>query len=90
MKKIKFNGWALLSTIISLMIVLPNIDIIIHLFQKPNKTWYHIKEYLLKEYIVTSIIVVFFTVLLSRIIGVTLSWLISAYDFHLGNFLDGL
>ncbi len=53
-------GGHFLSTIISLMIVLPNIDIIIHLFQKPNKTWYHIKEYLLKDYIVTSIIVVFF------------------------------
>ncbi len=37
MKKIKFNGWALLSTIISLMIVLPNIDIIIHLFQNQTK-----------------------------------------------------
>ena len=86
MKKIKFNGWALLSTIISLMIVLPNIDIIIHLFQKPNKTWYHIKEYLLKDYIVTSIIVVFFTVLLSIIIGVTLAWLISAYDFPFRKF----
>ncbi len=86
MKKIKFNGWALLSTIISLMIVLPNIDIIIHLFQKPNKTWYHIKEYLLKDYIVTSIIVVFFTVLLSIIIGITLAWLISAYDFPFRKF----
>ena len=86
MKKIKFNGWALLSTIISLMIVLPNIDIIIHLFQKPNKTWYHIKEYLLKDYIVTSIIVVFFTVLLSIIIGVTLAWFISAYDFPFRKF----
>lgn len=86
MKKLRFNGWAILSTIISLMIVLPNIDIIIHLFQKPNKTWYHIKEYLLKDYLTTSIIVVVFTVILTVIIGVTLAWLVSAYDFPFRKF----
>lgn len=31
-----------------------------------------------------------FTVLLSIIIGVTLAWLISAYDFPFRKFLDGL
>lgn len=86
MKKFRFNGWAILSTIISLMIVLPNIDILIHLFQKPNKTWYHIKEYLLKDYVMTSVIVVIITVLLTVIIGVTLAWIISAYDFPFRKF----
>ena len=46
MKKIKFNGWALLSTIINLMIVLPNIDIIIHDISRDNsfKGIYHFEE----------------------------------------------
>lgn len=87
MKKLKFNGWALLSTIIGLMIVLPNLDIIIHLFQKPNETWFHIKEYLLKDYVITSAIVVIFTVIFTIIIGTTLAWLISAYDFPFRKFL---
>ncbi|WP_346962373.1 iron ABC transporter permease [Clostridium sp.] len=87
MKKLKFNGWAVLSTIISLMIVLPNLDIIIHLFQKPNETWFHIKEYLLKDYITASIIIVTFTIIFTVIIGVTLAWLISAYDFPFRKFL---
>lgn len=87
MRKLKFNGWAILSTIIALMVVLPNLDIIIHLFQKPNATWFHIKEYLLKDYVITSAIIVIFTIIFAVIIGVTLAWLISAYDFPLRKFL---
>lgn len=86
MRKLRFNGWAILSTIISLMIVLPNLDIIIHLFQKPNETWFHIKEYLLKDYVITSIVVVLATIVFTVIIGTTLAWLISAYDFPLRKF----
>lgn len=86
MKRFRFNGWAILSAIISLLIIIPNLDVILHLFKSPNSTWYHIKEYLLKDYVVTSIIVVFFTVLLSILIGVTLAWLVASYDFPFRKF----
>ncbi len=86
MKKIKFNGWAILSTIFMLMIVVPNIDVILHLFQKPNKNWYHIKEYLLNDYIVNTLIICVFTALFTMIIGTSIAWLVSAYEFPMRKF----
>lgn len=86
MKKIKFNGWAILSSIFVLMILLPNIDVIIHLFKKPNENWYHIKEYLLKDYVINTTIIAISTAFLTSIIGVSLAWLVSAYDFPMRKF----
>ncbi len=86
MKKIRFNGWAILSSFFILMIILPNIDVVVHLFQKPNETWYHIKEYLLKDYIINTVVIASFTALFTMIIGTSLAWLISAYDFPMRKF----
>lgn len=86
MRKIKFNGWAILSTIFILMIVLPNINVISHLFSKPNENWYHIKEFLLKDYIINTVIICIFTGLLTMILGTSLAWLVSAYEFPMRKF----
>ncbi|MEG1255419.1 iron ABC transporter permease [Clostridium sp.] len=86
MKKIRFNGWAILSTIFMLMIVIPNIDVVLHLFQKPNETWYHIKEYLLRDYVINTVIICTSTAMLTMIIGTSLAWLVSAYDFPMRKF----
>lgn len=86
MKKIKINGWLGLSTIFMLMILIPNIDVIIHLFKKPNENWYHIKEYLLKDYILNTAIIAVATGGLTMIIGTSLAWIVSAYDFPMRKF----
>ena len=86
MKKIKINIWAVLSTIFMLMILLPNIDVILHLFKEPNDTWYHIKKYLLKNYILNTSIIAISTGILTMIIGTSLAWLVSAYDFPMRKF----
>lgn len=86
MKKIKFNGWAILSTIFILMIVIPNINVILHLFSKPNENWYHIKEFLLKDYIVNTAIICIFTGLLTMVLGTSLAWLVSSYEFPMRKF----
>lgn len=86
MKRIKLNGFAALSTIFMLMIVLPNIDVILHLFEKPNENWYHIKEYLLNDYIKNTTVIALFTGILTMIIGTSLAWLVSAYDFPMRRF----
>lgn len=86
MKKIKVNGWAILSTVFILMIVLPNINVIVNLFNKPSENWYHIKEYLLKNYITNTLIICLFTGLFTAILGVSLSWLVSAYEFPMRKF----
>lgn len=86
MKTIKVNSWAILSTVFILMIVLPNINVIVNLFNKPSENWYHIKEYLLKDYITNTVIICLFTGLLTAILGVSLSWLVSAYEFPMRKF----
>lgn len=86
MKKIKFNGWAILSTVFILMIVIPNLNVIMHLFNKPNENWYHIKQYLLKDYIINTIIICLFTGVFTMVIGVSLAWLVSAYEFPMRRF----
>lgn len=86
MKKIKFNGWAILTFIVILMIIIPNLEIIIKLFGKPSESWGHIKEYLLIDYVKGSTVLVVFTALFTMIIGVTLSTIISLYEFPLRSF----
>ena len=86
MKKRRPNIWGILSTVVILLILLPNLDIVLHLFQKPNETWHHIKEYLLVDYVSHSTFIVVVTGILTMFIGTTLAWLISAYDFPMRKF----
>lgn len=89
--KSNFNIWAFLSSFFVILIVIPNLYIIINLFNEANENWYHIKEYLLQDYIVNTLLLISFTGLLTIIIGTGLAWLISLYDFPLrGLFKWGL
>lgn len=85
--KRSFNIWSILSFIGVALILLPNLNIFINLFSKASENWDHIKEYLLYDYIMNSIILIVFTGIFTVIIGVTLSWIIAAYDFPLKRFL---
>jgi iron(III) transport system permease protein len=84
--KLDINLWSILSFIFVILIILPNIDIILHLFNKPNENWLHIKTYLLKDYIINSIKLITATSLLTLIIGTVLAWLISIYEFPMRRF----
>lgn len=84
--KFNFNAWSILSFIFILLVVLPNLNIFINIFNKSNENWLHIKQYLLKDYIINSIILVLFTSIFTIVIGTSLSWIISAYDFPLRKF----
>lgn len=84
--KDNINIWTVLSFIFVMLVVLPNIHIIINIFQKPNENWAHIKQYLLKDYVVNSMTLITFTGLFTIFIGTSLAWLISVYDFPLRSF----
>ncbi len=85
--KQQMNLWAVLSFLFILIILLPNLLIAIEFFAKPNENWQHIKEYLLLDIITNTAIILFFTGLLTTLIGTSLAWLITAYKFPLRNFL---
>ncbi len=80
------NMWAILSFVFITLVLIPNINIFINLFNPANENWTHIKEYLLKDYIINSLILVSITGFFTVIIGTSLSWIISLYDFPLRRF----
>jgi iron(III) transport system permease protein len=79
--KQNFNIWGVLSAFFVVLIILPNVDLFSNLFTQPNENWYHIKTYLLKDYIMNTLVIIGFTAVFTVLIGSGLAWLISAYDF---------
>ncbi|MGM0846580.1 MAG: ABC transporter permease [Bacillota bacterium] len=58
----------------------------VHFFSEPNDNWYHIKEYLLNQYIQNTLVLIVFTGLFSSFIGLSLAWFITVYDFPFRKF----
>jgi iron(III) transport system permease protein len=82
----ELNGWWMISIIGATVILLPILYVFLEIFQHPNENWYQIREYLLKNYVANTVILVSITGLLTIFLGVTLAWLTSAYDFPLRKF----
>lgn len=80
------NGWTVTAFIIIILLFLPNITVITGLFAPTNENWQHIKEYVLTDYIQTSLLLVFCTALFTIFIGLSLAWLVAQYQFPLRNF----
>lgn len=78
--------WGILSLIFVFLMVLPNFNIFINLFNSPNENWNHIKEYLLKDYIVNSATLISFTGFFTVLIGTSLAWIVSVYEFPFRKF----
>ncbi|UAT32695.1 iron ABC transporter permease [Bacillus badius] len=82
----EFNGWWAISLIGATVILLPILFVFSSLFLKPNENWFHIREYLLGTYVKETFILVISTGVLTAILGVTLAWLVTAYDFPFKRF----
>ncbi|GAA3400088.1 ABC transporter permease [Paenibacillus hodogayensis] len=80
------NAWVLISVAGALAALLPSLYILIGLFRKPNENWQHIQQYLLLDYAFESLLLVLGTVGFTVLIGVTLAWLVAAYEFPLRRF----
>jgi len=88
MKILKGHGpLFLVSTVIVLLILLPTLTLISELFSPIGENWEHIKEFLLKEYILNTVILVLATGLITGVIGTYLSWMLSHYDFNYNKLL---
>ena len=70
-----------LAFIFVLIFLLPILFIFLNLFSATTDVWVHIKTYLLEEYVINSLIIVFFVALFTILIGTSLAWLVSMYDF---------
>lgn len=81
-----FNSWWVISLMGAAVILLPILFIFFSLFQEPNDNWFQIRQYLLKTYVANTVILVVLTGIFTALLGVTLAWLTSAYDFPLKRF----
>jgi iron(III) transport system permease protein len=78
--------WSILSVIFILLLILPTLNIFISLFGEPNDNWLHIKQYLLKEYIINTVTLITFSGLFTVIVGTSLAWLVTVFRFPLRGF----
>ncbi|WP_394231940.1 ABC transporter permease [Niallia oryzisoli] len=87
-RKIKkeFNSWWIVSIVGAVVILLPILFIFSSIFHEPNENWLQIRQYLLKNYVLNTIMLVGFTGIFTAFLGVTLAWLVAAYDFPLKRF----
>lgn len=85
--RINTNLWSVLSIILIVVVISPNMSIILQFFSEPNDNWQHIKDYMLAGYIINTLVLVLLTGLLTLFIGISLAWLVAAYEFPLKRFL---
>lgn len=84
--KRSLNIWSVLSVIGIALVILPNLNIFLNLFKGTSENWSHITEYLLKDYIKNSLILMLFTSIFTIVIGFSLAWIISVYEFPFKKF----
>lgn len=80
------NLWTLLTFIIIVLIILPNLTILMKFITEEAENWPHIKEYILPELLRNTGILLLTVGFLTILIGTSLAWLIAAYDFPLRKF----
>lgn len=78
--------WWIVSIMGAVVILSPILFVLFSIFQEPNDNWFHIRQYLLKNYVKDTIILVVATGVLTAFLGATLAWLNTAYDFPFRRF----
>jgi iron(III) transport system permease protein len=82
----ELNGWWIISIIGAAVVLLPLLFILFSIFQEPNENWFQIRQYLLKQYVTNTVVLVGLTGLFTAFLGISLAWLVAAYDFPLKKF----
>jgi iron(III) transport system permease protein len=80
------NIWTIGAILIALLVIIPVTILVLEVFKPVSELWPHIRDFLLIEYFSTSIIVIFFAMLFSAIIGVSSAYLVVVYDFKFKTF----
>ncbi|WP_134699403.1 iron ABC transporter permease [Ammoniphilus sp. YIM 78166] len=84
----QLHSWWIPSIVAALVILLPILSILLSIIQPATENWGHIREYVLVDAVIQSTQLVLMTVLLTACIGVSLAWLVTAYDFPMKRFFS--
>jgi iron(III) transport system permease protein len=76
-----WNSWTGGAIIILLLVLTPILTILIKLFETPGEHWGHIASNLLPSYFSNTFILLSGVALFTFIIGVSMAWLVSIYEF---------
>lgn len=76
-----WSRWTGSAIIILLLVLTPIFTIIIKLFEKPGEHWSHIVSNLLPSYFSNSFILLVGVAFTTFLIGVSMAWLVSIYEF---------
>ena len=71
----------LLTLIFVLIFLVPVVFIFLNIFSDSSEVWLHIQTYLLQDYVLNSLIIVIFVAAFTVIIGTSLAWIVSMYEF---------
>jgi len=80
------NIWTWLSIGIVILILVPNATILVNFFTQKAESWDHIQSYILPDLLTNTGALLFFTGLLTIVMGTSLAWLVAAYDFPMRRF----
>ena len=76
-----WNKWTGGAILILLLVLTPLFTIMVKLFDKPGEHWEHIVSTLLPSYFYNSFVLLLGVGFFTFLIGVSMAWLISVYDF---------
>lgn len=76
-----WNKWTGGAIIILLLVLTPIFTIVVKLFNKPGEHWEHIASSLLPSYFYNSFLLLLGVGIFTFVIGVSMAWLVSVYDF---------
>ncbi|NMO96003.1 ABC transporter permease [Paenibacillus lemnae] len=79
--KRNLNGWWIVSILGAAVILLPILFVFLSIFETPSEHWAHIKEYLVKDYVIETLTLTFITAITTTLLGVSLAWFVTVFDF---------
>lgn len=83
-----FNRWSWATLLLLMTIALPVITIFVKLFDGPGKSWQHISNFLLFDYLTNSFFLALFCSIITLVFGVSTAWLVTRYEFPLRKHLE--
>lgn len=88
--KNKVSAIRIFSTLLILVIAAILLESVLALFDPPKSVWNHIRENLLIEYTINTVLLVSMSMFISGIIGTVMAYLVTCYEFYLRKVLSAL
>ena len=85
---VKYNIWFFSSLTVAIIVALPIITVFFSFFNETSSYYSLLKDTFLFDYVFNSLIILFFVILITFIIGVLSAYFISFYEFPYSNFFS--